>query len=634
MKQKQVKRICAMLMAGLMAAGCLAGCGNTETNNASSDAASTGAATSSEATTSTDAAASSDAAAEGPWKPEIPNGPFTIDIYGLMGWEVVDGTNGADLYFFKYMENWLREEGYDVTFNVDMAWDWDEGAEQFKLMCGTDTLPDLHIHRVEAPVQSTFGWAEDMFMDWTPYMNETNMPNAMKAIAEVGNPINPEVMPNGEYYEFNLPGERSGSVLQPDVSAAFINQAMMKDAGFDEMPTNTADMEALLYAMKANAADPANFWSLSYRGYMFTNYYFWGPAQMWTYPNTTWGSKYFLTADGDCVYGALTDVWDDYVSTYNKWINDGIMHPDALTLDNTTKAAMCAEGQFGVYCCYTMADVYGSDPTREEWENWKLGLPLTNSETGKTPIWNLPCISGGGDMGWTISNDSEYKDILVYLADHMCTPEASFMTIYGPKAGEDPLNLVQGWTEFDPVAGEPVAPEGYETWLKYQQSNIVGWCAQGFLSNGVTWRQYMADQFGTELKYTQHTATDVITGKTITTTDYTAAPSYDEVPDDQKTAIAWTNETNNALKNNITEVYVTDVYMDADTQLRADELQLLISEHCTSEGAKFVTGGRPIDQIPQFKEEIKALGAEELQDIYREATLSYRQSIWGDSITK
>jgi len=379
------------------------------------------------------------------------------------------------------------------------------------------------------------------------------------------------------------------------------------------VPTTTQDFEDMMYAMKATQTHPDGFWSMNWRSSMFANYMFWGPNQMWTYPNSTWGTKWFINPEGEVQYGAATFVYDDMVSTYNKYINDGIMHPDALTLDNATKAAMCAEGQFGVFQCYHIADVIGSEPDRETYENWLFAVPLKNSKTGQETIAHWPMVWGGADMGWLVSADCEYKELIVYMIDSLfCDVEHGNMLTYGPEAGKDPFGLVEGWT-IDEENLKFVPPASYETAAKYFGSEIRAWGVAGGLSE----IDFIYDYLGLEREYEEVTIIDAVTGKEIVTRDYDFI-SYEELPDEEKTFEKYTTDLKRVWNNNVTTCCPGDVFFDEETSLRAGELQQVIQEYAIAEGAKFATGVRPLSELPAYHDTLKTMGIEELTEYYSE----------------
>ena len=64
------------------------------------------------------------------------------------------------------------------------------------------------------------------------------------------------------------------------------------------------------------------------------------------------------------------------------------------------------------------------------------------------------------------------------------------------------------------------------------------------------------------------------------------------------------------------EEFPAVVHLDAATQERADERYVTLKEFAITETAKFVTGQRDLTELPDYFDEIDALGAAEYVQIY------------------
>ncbi len=59
---------------------------------------------------------------------------------------------------------------------------------------------------------------------------------------------------------------------------------------------------------------------------------------------------------------------------------------------------------------------------------------------------------------------------------------------------------------------------------------------------------------------------------------------------------------------------------------RLTDLETVINPYVKEQVALFITGERPLSETGAFKEELKAMGIEELQDIYREIYDNYQKN--------
>ena len=60
----------------------------------------------------------------------------------------------------------------------------------------------------------------------------------------------------------------------------------------------------------------------------------------------------------------------------------------------------------------------------------------------------------------------------------------------------------------------------------------------------------------------------------------------------------------------------------------ASEIKTVIDDYITVESAKFITGARPISEIDQFYEELKAMDVEEYIEIYVNAYSTYMDAVF------
>ena len=74
----------------------------------------------------------------------------------------------------------------------------------------------------------------------------------------------------------------------------------------------------------------------------------------------------------------------------------------------------------------------------------------------------------------------------------------------------------------------------------------------------------------------------------------------------------------NEYRIEATEELPAVVYLDAETQERADDLKVTIREYALTETAKFIVGDRPIEELPDYFDEMDALGAQDYIKIHQD----------------
>ena len=113
-------------------------------------------------------------------------------------------------------------------------------------------------------------------------------------------------------------------------------------------------------------------------------------------------------------------------------------------------------------------------------------------------------------------------------------------------------------------------------------------------------REYLGT---TEKVVPEHQILDVVTGEYFT--------AYETAVRDNNTAQGHWFLTNSAASQQyVTTINLPAVYLSEEDALYTTELFSVLENHIISESAKFITGTRPLSEIPAFQEELKAMGIE------------------------
>lgn len=71
------------------------------------------------------------------------------------------------------------------------------------------------------------------------------------------------------------------------------------------------------------------------------------------------------------------------------------------------------------------------------------------------------------------------------------------------------------------------------------------------------------------------------------------------------------------------------LYCSEEESQRITDLKAALDSFVRENFAQFVTGGRDIEEIDAFQEELKDMGVEELLDIYQRGYAPYIESVFG-----
>lgn len=621
MKRKAMRRILAGFLTCALMAGCLAGCGN-DASNGQSDAEGTslGADSRSEGSeepsgTEGEGGGAEESSGEKTGrKPDISE-PVTLNILTARGLGTADNTK--DLYWFRWLEYWLKEQGYDVTINVEGVTD---AADAISLRLGTGDLPDLVWGITLGATDSVkYGVGENMILNWSPYLNDEFMPNVMEVLET--DPTAMAVSTNVDGGVYGLPyvvdrtwGWSTGTCN--GIGNIYLNKKWLEKCEL-EVPQSGEEFIDMLRAFKnmelENGEEAIPYLKC---GGTYLERYIW--CALGYYGAFINHGSTLAIKDKEVQYAAYSDDYRYYVEFMNTLYKEGLISPDYYTMENDTSNALAKSGVCGAFgngnLMLTITDTDG-------FEDWTIVQPIAmgenkevyatvNSATQIHKIW--------------ASADTEYPELLAFIMDYFYSPEGTSMYYQGPLKGEDPLNLVDGWYPAEEQEGTMIwscklVEDGtYGNYDLYGQDYLY---PVNYVGNGVTGDAYSAAKGGFELDRPVISVKDPVTGDTYDVVDkshYTRNNS-----DGYYRWLVWDN-----WQDVTTIVKLPVAFLSEENAMRAEELGTLLGDYVTSESVKFITGTRPLSQVEDFRKELEGLGVEEYLEYYREGYASYMDSIF------
>lgn len=601
----KTKRVLSMLLVLAMVIGCLAGCGSKETSRESSETVKSSAESSKEAAKDT-----AKDAADGP----ITTDPITISILLLPPYNSFDQVNGDELWFFKYLEWWMNDQGYNITLEVTNA---TEVEQQLSLMLASDNLPDL----IWGPELSTenavlYGAGEGMILDWSPYLNEETMPNVMALAADNPDAIAASTCPDGGVY--SLPGfanrgwgQQAGN--QPHEPTLFVNSKWLEASGIEELPTTYDGFIDMLRAFKANVTLEDG---LEVVPFIATDCYMaehlWGSLGYYGWTKASNNGTEFAIKDGEVCLPAATEDYRTYIEYMKLMYDEGLISRDFLTQEGETALGMASAGQCGVMGVSSLIV-----PAPETWADW-VGLPTMTAGDNDTVIANVNTAYYAGKL-WA-SASTEYPEVLAYMLDYVYSPEGSVYYYYGPMKGTDPLGLLDGWyyDEEGNVTCEEVENENFDSFEFYFMKYV---CPDLYMCNYIDYIYLSKEMAGLDANKKTVEWPDAIRGNT-----YEVVWKIDYTDDNADGHMRY--ERVNNWKDHVTTVKLPPVYMSSDDVAEVAEMKLILDDYINVESAKFITGVRPLEEIDDYFEELKGLGVDQYIEIYREAYSTYIDSVF------
>lgn len=473
----------------------------------------------------------------------------------------------------------------------------DNRVEIMSLAFASDDLPDVIIGgQFSAGDLVKYGVEEGQLIDLAPYINADIMPN-LTALYEY-NPSwrLPVTDAEGHVWSLGYISDPAGNQM---MARMFVNYDLLEAENL-EVPTTLDELTNVLRTLKNNHPDMYPLGG-SYKNYSPMMYLL--NAFGYVTNNST-GLDVGLRNGKVVLPVADREAYGEFLTYMNMLYTEGLIHPDFFTMENTAADAVMSEGKNAFYgqAPFVFLDTFGE---------WWGALPLT-SEYNDTAMWpiNTGTINKGNFVVTKECEDPElalaFADWFYATAEGTATSHFAFGNV-GVNAEEWPEYLYNtgGWYWND--AGEKSAydvdnnPDLYNGFNDYVYKKIKLW-------------QYAV--FGCELTpdMSHNYEDDRPTADAILANYENPADARGEFESGQIHFEIAMRETLCKYRND--EVYPGTVYFDTETQLKVNDLLVVLTDYATTETAKFITGARPLEELDAYFDEIERLGATEYVQIY------------------
>ncbi len=621
-KKKIQKRLPAVLLALAMAAGCLTGCGGsgggaasgTEETGTSKAEEGSAAESAAESVTEAESAVESSAVTESTGQAAAEElGPITIRILTKLAAIADPSVDVNDLYVFRYLEYYMRQQGYDLTIEVE-----DAGAEgigeKISLALATGNLPDIvwaqgSLSNTDAV---TYGAMEGQILDWTPYISDPElMPNVYALTQSQPEAFAEATCFDGGIYALPCIDERTYLWTAGNMNGVnvYINTEWMEACGL-EQPSTMEDFIDMLRAFQkkkeTDGGDGVVFMGAS--GSSLESY-------IWTslgyYSNVQGFGTGMALKDGQAWLPAATDDYRTFIDLMHTIYAEGLVAEDYFTMDTETAFSIAQTQAYPV-----VSDPVRTMPDAETFRNWIDAPPVMEGGNDTTVVAASRNVNQGAL--W-VSADTEHPEVIAKMLDYVFGVEGHEMMHYGPKEGEDPLGLVDGWYVKDGKLTTKMVEEGvYGSYDEYGLNHLYTESAKIGCSIGTAGEARNDD--GSALKK-EASFVDGITGKEV---KVPVKVLYSD--DNLDGAVRLKNSAAWADQGHLTIIRVPEVYLTQEDTNRVAELKMLLSDHITQESINFITGARPLDELDAYFEELKDLGVDEYIQIYRDAYSDFLES--------
>lgn len=383
------KRLVAWMLAGVMALSMLAGCGGSDSKEASSESGD-------------DSAAAETVVSDEPIDVLNQEETMKLAVVCLQGYTTPDSET----------EKWM-EERYNLDVEVIALPGWSDATAKITLLMGDETQrPDIIWWW---NMESDFAaWVEaGLLVDVAPYMEKYTV------MRDYYNSIDPGVL----FYAASEDGAMyriPGDVAEPACETLWIRQDWLDNLGL-EVPTTLDELEDVLYAFTFDDPDGNGVddtYGLGGDGYDFRSFWPWIQGS-----GDGLGRMDFLRADdGSYLYGAATEDCKTWLGRVAKLYADGVITPNIVT--DTDRGEEMANGGYGVTYDFidlnnpsngTMQSFYSTNPDAK----W-VAIDMVAGDNG-TPQDN-PC-SVAAWCYFGITNVCSDPERAYAIWDDMAQPE-------------------------------------------------------------------------------------------------------------------------------------------------------------------------------------------------------------------
>ena len=576
--RKTMKRFFAMTLTVLLLVGCFAGCGTEDSEDWKKPPEVTLATKNAEGLYTTD--------------------PVTLTVAVNRHPEAV--TESDQIWYFKYMEYWFAQQGYDVTINVETV----DNDSQLNLMMNSNSMPDIvWAHSLSTSEVVRYGVDEQLLLDWTPYLTPELMPNLLAQYEKNPSMRAAQTAPNGGIYGLPYITPYPYSTIPGMTNRMFVRKSWLDAAGITSMPTTQEEFLNMLRAFK-NVQIAGKRTTPLISTYSFLEKYLWTCLGFYGTDGTTFGTE-FMIKDEQVYLPAYTEEYKEFVKIMHTMYSEGLIPADYYTTSNDQKIAKINDGSTGVHAYYTLQYV-GDDYA----DQVLLGpIPMGGNDdvyVSRLSDYTLNTV-------W-VSSATKYPEVVALMMDFMYSEEGSMLYMYGPELGTDPLGMVDGWfyddngliTTYMVGEGKP-----YSLMELYARDYIRPHDYAGLRVDPVT----------------------TGTGELITYTDAVTGAPYTVIHDRTMTRSSndewWRLETIETWSPYATSIRLPEAYL-SKTQM--DEMTMIgqaIKTWINNETARFITGKRPLSELDKFMDELRGLGVEDYIAAYRAAYQDFLNRTFG-----
>jgi len=502
-----------------------------------------------------------------------------------------NGSDWDDLWIGKFIERFMN-----INFKVEQILD-SAMAERKNLMMAAGDLPDLMLNFWFSTAEIVkYGVMDGQFLDLKPYLDYELTPFIMDDFTNMPDALALSTAPDGKVYTLPL-------LQNPDDPAfgvrIFIDQRWLDACGLSNPRTLDEFIDMLRVFKEADVnnvgagnvvpmACAFNFMNIEY--YLLNALGYLIRADNRGFDPAVRKGEAELPANNPEIYGEM-------LRTMKLMFDEGLIYQNYFTApnDGTEVNALLLDNRTGVFPNPVYVTGY------EEWKDWVGMHPLTSAFNDE-PKWPLP---PGINVGnFVLSANCRYPELIMRFGNTYFSPDGLGSMLWeGPVNGSEWAMGVPGvrWNfktdDYEWVEEE--YPEGVVdlwTYLMVVQGPMPAWGSYDMLDKWYTYREKIVGGPPQPKGYTFNL----------------------ENADQQYRKTLWENSCPYYVSG-----FPAITYLDEDTVLRMDDYRAVLKPYINEQLALFVMGRRPMDEVDGFVSELRGMGIDDLEKIYKEIWANY-----------
>ncbi|MBR2885508.1 MAG: extracellular solute-binding protein [Clostridia bacterium] len=282
--------------------------------------------------------------------------------------------------------------------------------------------------------------------------------------------------------------------------------------------------------------------------------------------------------DGDTVkYGEYEDGYRDYLTTLNKWYEEGLLDSDIANIDSKMANAKMLNGQSGVMWGW-LGSGFGRLVSAATEEGYALtGVPAPVKNKGDKPEYNEVAnpVYGSGSI---INPASKHIELAARVLDFGYSDEGHMLANFGVE-GES-YEMVDGYPKYTDKVMKNEEGLSFTDALGIHTAKVAG-----------------SGAFREDYRYIQQ--------------------NY-SLPEQQKAQQIW-------MKGNGAEHIMPTISYTEEENKEFSKISSEVSSYITEMQMKFITGVEPLSKFDSFRAELKKLGIERMIKLTQDAYDRYIQ---------